>query len=49
MIHSASGWKVTEIQNLEYPVAMAYIDLTGDGYNDGQYYLTNILKLDSTT
>ncbi|KAF9473550.1 hypothetical protein BDN70DRAFT_964836 [Pholiota conissans] len=30
----ASGWKVTEIQSLEYPVGMTYADLTGDGYND---------------
>ncbi|PVF95724.1 hypothetical protein CPB86DRAFT_787734 [Serendipita vermifera] len=27
-------WKVTEIQRLEFPVAMAYADLTGNGYND---------------
>ena len=31
----ASGWKVIEIQHLDYPVAMGFADLTGDGYNDG--------------
>ncbi|KAF8969197.1 hypothetical protein BDZ97DRAFT_1964191 [Flammula alnicola] len=30
----SSGWKVTEIQSLEYPVGMVYADLTGNGYND---------------
>ncbi|KAF7354080.1 Aldos-2-ulose dehydratase [Mycena venus] len=30
----SSGWKVTEIQSLDFPVGMTYADLTGDGYND---------------
>ena len=30
----ASGWKVIEIQHLDYPVAVTFADLTGDGYND---------------
>ncbi|KAI0777979.1 hypothetical protein BC629DRAFT_1582828 [Irpex lacteus] len=28
------GWKVSEIAYLEFPVAMAYADLTGNKYND---------------
>lgn len=27
-------WKVLEIQSLEFPVAMVYADLTGNGFND---------------
>lgn len=30
----AEGWKLTEIQSLDFPVAMVYADLTGDGFND---------------
>jgi aldos-2-ulose dehydratase len=30
----SSGWKVVEIQSLDYPVAMSSADLTGNGYND---------------
>jgi len=30
----ASGWKVIELQTLDYPVGSTYADLTGDGYND---------------
>lgn len=30
----SEGWKVTEIQSLDFPVAMSYADLTGDGFND---------------
>ncbi|KAJ7588972.1 hypothetical protein C8J56DRAFT_1164578 [Mycena floridula] len=30
----AQGWKVTEIQRFEFPVAMVYADLTGDNFND---------------
>ncbi|KIJ62442.1 hypothetical protein HYDPIDRAFT_169112 [Hydnomerulius pinastri MD-312] len=31
---SSSGWKMTEIQIMEFPVGMTYADLTGDGFND---------------
>ncbi|KAJ7028773.1 hypothetical protein C8F04DRAFT_1212107 [Mycena alexandri] len=30
----ASGWKLTEIQKLDFPVSMGYADLTGNGLND---------------
>ncbi|KAJ6503795.1 hypothetical protein C8R45DRAFT_1185748 [Mycena sanguinolenta] len=30
----ASGWKLTEIQKLDFPVGMVYADLTGNGLND---------------
>ncbi|KAL6304158.1 hypothetical protein BKA93DRAFT_785315 [Sparassis latifolia] len=30
----SQGWKVSEIQSLDFPVAMAYADLTGSGFND---------------
>jgi len=30
----SGGWKVTEIQSLDFPVGMTYADLTGNGYND---------------
>ncbi|KAF9457213.1 hypothetical protein BDZ94DRAFT_1176031 [Collybia nuda] len=31
---SSNSWKLNEIQILDFPVAMTYADLTGDGYND---------------
>jgi len=31
---NSEGWKVTEVQSLDFPVAMTYADLTGDGFND---------------
>ncbi|KAI0084960.1 hypothetical protein BDY19DRAFT_987261 [Irpex rosettiformis] len=30
----SAGWKVSGVASLEFPVAMDYADLTGDGYND---------------
>ncbi|VDB88530.1 unnamed protein product [Peniophora sp. CBMAI 1063] len=29
-----SGWKVSEIASLDFPVGMTFADLTGDGFND---------------
>ncbi|KAI0031185.1 hypothetical protein K488DRAFT_79220 [Vararia minispora EC-137] len=29
-----TGWKVSEIASLEFPVGMTFADLTGDGFND---------------
>ncbi|KAH7924398.1 hypothetical protein BV22DRAFT_1013346 [Leucogyrophana mollusca] len=29
-----SGWRLSEIASLDFPVGMAYADLTGDGFND---------------
>ncbi|THV03946.1 hypothetical protein K435DRAFT_835549 [Dendrothele bispora CBS 962.96] len=29
-----SGWKLAELAVLDFPVAMTYADLTGDGFND---------------
>ncbi|KAF7984115.1 hypothetical protein HWV62_16736 [Athelia sp. TMB] len=30
----SEGWKVTEIQSMDFPVAMAYADISGNGHND---------------
>lgn len=30
----SKGWKVNEIASLDFPVAMTYADLTGNGFND---------------
>lgn len=30
----SSGWKVIDIQHMDFPVGMTYADLTGDGFND---------------
>ncbi|KZP26872.1 hypothetical protein FIBSPDRAFT_781712, partial [Athelia psychrophila] len=30
----SSGWKVTEIQSMDFPVAMTYADISGNGHND---------------
>ena len=31
---AGESWKILEIQSLDFPVAMIYADLTGDGFND---------------
>ncbi|KDQ54530.1 hypothetical protein JAAARDRAFT_396980 [Jaapia argillacea MUCL 33604] len=31
---NSEGWKLTEIQSMDFPVAMVSADLTGNGYND---------------
>ncbi|KAI0689663.1 hypothetical protein BC835DRAFT_1418344 [Cytidiella melzeri] len=37
---TSGGWKVSDIAYLEFPVGMAYADLTGEGYNDACHFTT---------
>lgn len=36
MIFSTSTWASVSLAKLEFPVAMHYADITGNGFNDGK-------------